>query len=80
MAKALLGQYHRIDDRLVLEAARLRTRVRDLEDLVDRLKTENDRLRTVPAPRKDADGPLDEAAIEALETAALDAPVLVGPA
>jgi len=51
MAKALLG--HRVfrDDRLLLEAARLRNRVRDLEDLVEHLQHDNDRLR--------ADGPPD---------------------
>ena len=45
MAKALLG--HRVyrDDRLVLESARLRSRVRDLETLVEDLKDDNDRLR-----------------------------------
>jgi hypothetical protein len=45
MAKALLG--HRVfrDERLVLEAARLRNRVRDLEDLVEHLQHDNARLR-----------------------------------
>ena len=45
MAKALLG--HRVyrDDRLILESARLRSRVRDLETLVEDLKHDNDRLR-----------------------------------
>jgi len=45
MAKALLG--HRVyrDDRLVLENARLRSRVRDLEILVERLQRESDRLQ-----------------------------------
>ena len=50
MAKALLG--HRVfrDDRLLLEAARLRNRVRDLEDLVEHLKHDNDRLRADVVP------------------------------
>jgi hypothetical protein len=45
MAKALLGQRAFRDDRLVLEAARLRSRVRDLEDLIRDLQHDNDRLR-----------------------------------
>jgi DNA repair exonuclease SbcCD ATPase subunit len=45
MAKALLGQRAFQDDRLVLEAARLRTRVRDLETLIEHLQHDNDRLR-----------------------------------
>jgi hypothetical protein len=45
MAKALLGQRAFRDDRLVLEAARLRTRVRDLETLIEHLQHDNDRLR-----------------------------------
>ncbi|HET7474759.1 MAG TPA: hypothetical protein VFJ97_01895 [Dermatophilaceae bacterium] len=45
MAKALLGQREFRDDRLLLETARLRTRVRDLETLIDRLQRDNDRLR-----------------------------------
>lgn len=45
MAKALLG--HRVvrDDRLIRETARLRTRVRDLETVIDVLQQDNDRLR-----------------------------------
>jgi len=45
MAKALLGQRVYRDDRLVLESARLRSRVRDLETLIEHLKHDNDRLR-----------------------------------
>jgi hypothetical protein len=45
MAKALLGQYAVRDDRLALEAAKLRSRVHDLQTLVDRLQVDNDRLR-----------------------------------
>ena len=45
MAKALLGQRVYRDDRLLLESARLRSRVRDLESLVEDLKHDNDRLR-----------------------------------
>jgi len=46
MAKALLGQFRVRDDRLALEAARLRARVHDLQTLVERLQLENDRLRS----------------------------------
>ncbi|MEP7191299.1 MAG: hypothetical protein ABI903_00360 [Actinomycetota bacterium] len=45
MAKALLGQRVYFNDRLVLESARLRSRVRDLESLIEDLKLDNDRLR-----------------------------------
>jgi len=45
MAKALLGQRVYRDDRLLLESARLRSRVRDLENLIEDLKHDNDRLR-----------------------------------
>jgi hypothetical protein len=45
MAKAILGQRVYRDDRLVLETARLRTRVRDLESMIEDLKHDNDRLR-----------------------------------
>src|SRR5450631_2903139 len=45
MAKALLGQRVCFNDRLVLESARLRSRVRDLECLIEDLKLDNDRLR-----------------------------------
>jgi len=33
------------DDRLLLESARLRSRVRDLETVIEDLKHDNDRLR-----------------------------------
>jgi hypothetical protein len=55
MAKALLGQRVYRDDRLLLESARLRSRVRDLETLVEDLKHDNDRLR--------ADKPADVAGV-----------------
>jgi len=45
MAKALLGQRVYMNDRLVLESARLRSRVRDLECLIEDLQQDNDRLR-----------------------------------
>jgi hypothetical protein len=45
MAKALLGQRVYRDDRLVLESARLRSRVRDLETVIEHLQRDNDRLR-----------------------------------
>ena len=45
MAKALLGQRVYLNDRLVLESARLRSRVRDLECLIEGLQQDNDRLR-----------------------------------
>jgi hypothetical protein len=45
MAKALLGQRVCRDERLVLEAARLRSRVRDLETVIKDLQHDNDRLR-----------------------------------
>ena len=45
MAKALLGQRVNRDERLLLESARLRSRVRDLENLVEDLRHDNDRLR-----------------------------------
>jgi len=45
MAKAILGQRVYRDDRLVLETARLRTRVRDLEILITNLQHDNERLR-----------------------------------
>jgi hypothetical protein len=44
MAKALLGHVGGTDPRLLEEARRLRTRVRDLEAQVVRLKDENDSL------------------------------------
>jgi len=45
MAKALLGYRVHLDNRLVLESARLRSRVRDLETLIEDLQQDNDRLR-----------------------------------
>jgi hypothetical protein len=45
MAKALLGQRVYLNDRLVVESARLRSRVRDLEMMIQDLKHDNDRLR-----------------------------------
>jgi hypothetical protein len=45
MAKALLGQRLVRNDRLVMESARLRSRVRDLESMVEDLKHDNERLR-----------------------------------
>lgn len=45
MAKALLGQRVHVNDRLVLESARLRSRVRDLEGVIEVLQHDNDRLR-----------------------------------
>jgi hypothetical protein len=45
MAKALLGQRVYLNDRLVLESARLRSRVRDLESMIEDLQHDNDRLR-----------------------------------
>jgi len=45
MAKALLGQRVYMHDRLVLESDRLRSRVRDLEGMIEDLQHDNDRLR-----------------------------------
>ncbi len=45
MAKALLGQRVYFNDRLVLESDRLRSRVRDLESMIEELQQDNDRLR-----------------------------------
>ena len=45
MAKAILGQRVYRDDRLILETARLRSRVRDLETMIEDLQHDNDRLR-----------------------------------
>ena len=47
MAKALLGQRVYFNDRLVLESDRLRSRVRDLESVIEDLQQDNDRLRAV---------------------------------
>jgi hypothetical protein len=55
MAKALLGQYVRHDDRLVWEAARLRERVQDLQGLVRSLQDQNDVLRAELETRRVAD-------------------------
>jgi len=55
MAKALLGQYVRSDDRLIWEAARLRDRVQDLQGVVRSLQDENDRLRAELETRRVAD-------------------------
>jgi hypothetical protein len=55
MAKALLGQYVRHDDRLVWEAARLRERVQDLQQVVRTLQEDNDSLRTELETRRVAD-------------------------
>jgi hypothetical protein len=55
MAKALLGQYVRHDDRLVWEAARLRDRVQDLQLLVQSLQDENDVMRAELQTRRVAD-------------------------
>ena len=49
MAKAILGQRVYRDDRLVLEAARLRSRVRDLETLIEDLQNDNCLLYTSDA-------------------------------
>jgi len=45
MAKALLGQRVYVNDTLLLESARLRRRVRDLETMIEDLQHDNDRLR-----------------------------------
>jgi hypothetical protein len=45
MAKALLGQRVYLNDRLVMESDRLRSRVRDLESMIEDLQHDNDRLR-----------------------------------
>lgn len=59
MAKALLGQRVYFNDRLVLESARLRSRVRDLESLIADLQNDNDRLRAgVPAEAEAARQPV----------------------
>ncbi len=55
MAKALLGQYVRTDDRLVWEAARLRERVQDLQGVVRSLQDDNERLRAELETRRLAD-------------------------
>ena len=55
MAKALLGQYVRNDDRLVWEAARLRDRVQDLQGVIRSLQEENELLRAELETRRVAD-------------------------
>jgi len=45
MAKALLGQRIYVNDSQALESARLRSRVRDLETMIEDLQHDNDRLR-----------------------------------
>jgi hypothetical protein len=45
MAKALLGQRVYPSDRLMMESDRLRSRVRDLESMIEDLQHDNDRLR-----------------------------------
>jgi len=58
MAKALLGQRGYFNDRLVLESDRLRSRVRDLESVIEDLQQDNDRLRAVlPAEAEAAPAP-----------------------
>ena len=62
MAKALLGQRVYRDDRLLLESARLRSRVRDLETMIEDLQHDNDRLRDMDRLSADlsvADHPLE---------------------
>src|SRR5450631_3336897 len=54
MAKALMGQRVYFNDRLVLESASLRSRVRDLESLIEDLQHDNDRLRAVLPARIEA--------------------------
>ena len=55
MAKALLGQYVRHDDRLVREAARLRNGCRTCKALIRSLQEENDRMRSELETRRVAD-------------------------
>jgi hypothetical protein len=57
MAKALLGQRVYVNDRLLLESARLRSRVRDLETMIEDLQQDNDRLRD--SDRLQADLPVE---------------------
>jgi hypothetical protein len=49
MAKALLGHLSGPDPVVLAEIARLRRRVRDLEDELDRLHAENDALTALAA-------------------------------
>jgi len=60
MAKALLGQRVYLNDRLVLESARLRSRVRDLESMIDDLQHDNDRLRDSNRLRADLSAEIEE--------------------
>lgn len=62
MAKALLGQRVYMDDRLLLESARLRNRVRDLETMIEDLQHDNDRLRDLD--RLSADLPVADVPVE----------------
>lgn len=62
MAKALLGQRVYLDDRLLLESARLRSRVRDLETMIEDLQQDNDRLRDID--RLSADLPVSDHPVE----------------
>lgn len=72
MAKALLGYQVRAEDRHAHEAARLRSRVRDLELLIDRLQSENDLLRSAALE----DEVVDLAEVESRDVvAAADSPV-----
>ena len=72
MAKALLGQYVRHDDRLVWEAARLRERVQDLLGLVDSLQEENDSLRAELETRRLADQMAISLSDSTMDTVELD--------
>lgn len=62
MAKALIGHVNSDlrDPRLAIENARLRTRVRELENLVLRLSEENDRLVAARAAELLDNSPLQE--------------------
>ena len=62
MAKALIGHVNSDlrDPRLAIENARLRTRVRELENLVLRLSEENDRLVAARAAELLDNAPLQE--------------------
>jgi hypothetical protein len=73
MAKALLGQYVRNDDRLVWEAARLRERVQGLQALITSLQDENDALRAELETRRLSDEMairLDQVELERVDLAA----------
>lgn len=49
MAKALLGHLGNSDPRMVAEMRRLQQRVRDLEDQLNRVQSENDSLAAAAA-------------------------------